>query len=137
MLVTPRTSAQTTLLRAVHERPGVTRAVVAHDLGMPSGFTAETVARLVAARLLSEEPAPPTGSRGRPTTLPWGHPGGPPGAGGAITQETWTVAVTELGGGQLTTVTTAHERDQEEVLAAVTAQLAVADRRFGPRVRGA
>jgi predicted NBD/HSP70 family sugar kinase len=137
MLVTPRTSAQTTLLRAVHERPGVTRAVVAHDLGMPSGFTAETVARLVAARLLSEEPAPPTGSRGRPTTLLWAHPDGPLAAVAAITQETWTVAVTELGGAQLTTVTAAHERDQEEVLAAVTAQLAVAARRFGPRIRAA
>src|ERR1700742_440247 len=139
MLVTPRTSAQTTLLRAVHERPGVTRAVVAHDLGMPSGFTAETVARLVAARLLSEEPAPPTGSRGRPTTLLRAHPDGPLAAVATITQETWTVAVTELGGTQLTTATGthAHHHDQDEVLGAVTAQLSVAARRFGARIRAA
>jgi predicted NBD/HSP70 family sugar kinase len=135
--VTPRTSAQATLLRAVHERPGVTRAGVAHALGMPSGFAAETVARLVAARLLSEEPAPPTGSRGRPTTLLRAHPDGPLAAVATIDQETWTVAVTELGGAPLTKVTTAHERDQEAVLAAVTAQLGVAARRFGPRIRAA
>ena len=92
-----RTTAQATLLRAVHGQQGVTRAALAQELGMPSGFAAETVARLVAARLLSEEPAPPTGSRGRPTTLLRAHPGGPLAAVAAITQETWTVAVTELG----------------------------------------
>jgi predicted NBD/HSP70 family sugar kinase len=139
MYVTPRTSAQATLLRAVHQQPGVTRAAVAHELGMPSGFAAETVARLVAARLLSEEPAPPTGSRGRPTTLLRAHPDGPLAAVATITQETWTVAVTELGGTQLTTVTGthAHDHDQDEVLGAVTAQLSVAARRFGARIRAA
>ena len=61
--VAARTTAQATLLRAVHGQPGGTRAAVAQELGMPSGFAAETVARLVAARLLSEQPAPPTGSQ--------------------------------------------------------------------------
>ena len=68
---------------------------------MPSGFAAETVARLVSARLLSEQQAPPTGSRGRPTTVLRAHPGGPLAAVAAITQETWTVAVAELGGARL------------------------------------
>ena len=137
MQVAPRTTAQATLLRAVHERPGVTRAAVAHELGMPSGFAAETVSRLVAARLLSEEPAPPTGSRGRPTTLLRAHPDGPLAAVATITQETWTVAVAELGGTQLSTVTGAHDRSQDTVLAAVTAQLGQAAGRFGARIRAA
>jgi len=67
LMTAPRTSAQTALLRAVHDQPGATRASISHELGIPSGFAAETVARLVAARLLAEEPAPPTGTRaGRP-----------------------------------------------------------------------
>jgi predicted NBD/HSP70 family sugar kinase len=132
-----RASAQATLLRAVHGRPGVTRAALAHELGMPSGFAAETVARLVAARLLSEEPAPPTGSRGRPTTVLRGHPDGPLAAVATITQETWAVAVTGLGGTQLTSVTGVHDRDQGEVLAAVTTQLSAAADRFGARIRAA
>jgi predicted NBD/HSP70 family sugar kinase len=135
--VTPRTSAQATLLRAVHGQAGVTRAALAHELGMPSGFAAETVARLVAARLLSEEPAPPTGSRGRPTTLLRAHPDGPLAAVAVITQETWTVAVAELGGTRLASVTETHDRDQQQVLAAVTTQLCALAERFGPRIRAA
>src|SRR6201996_4561739 len=137
MHVTPRTSAQATLLRAVHQQPGVTRAALAHELGMPSGFAAETVARLVAARLLSEEPAPPTGSRGRPTTVARGHPDGPLAAVATITQETWAVAVTGLGGAQLTSVTGLHDRNQDDVLGAVTTQLSAAAERFGARIRAA
>src|ERR1700761_2499532 len=111
--VAARTTAQATLLRAVHGQPGVTRAALAQELGMPSGFAAETVARLVAARLLSEEPAPPTGSRGRPTTLLRAHPDGPLAAVATITQETWTGGVTELGGARLTAASGAHDRDQD------------------------
>jgi predicted NBD/HSP70 family sugar kinase len=135
--VAARTSAQATLLRAVHGQPGVTRAAVAQELGMPSGFAAETVARLVAARLLSEEPAPPTGSRGRPTTLLRAHPDGPLAAAAAITHETWTVAVAELGGTQVVAETGRHDRDRDQVLAAVTAQLGVVAERFGARIRAA
>jgi predicted NBD/HSP70 family sugar kinase len=135
--VAARTSAQATLLRAVHGQPGVTRAAVAQELGMPSGFAAETVARLVAARLLSEEPAPPTGSRGRPTTLLRAHPDGPLAAVAAITHETWTVAVAELGGTQLVSETGMHDRDRDQVLAAVTARLGAAAERFGARIRAA
>ena len=133
----PRTSAQATLLRAVHGQPGVTRAALAHELGMPSGFAAETVARLVAARLLSEEPAPPTGSRGRPTTLLRAHPDGPLAAVAVITQETWTVAVAEPGGNRLASVSAAHDRDQDQVLAAVEAQLSELAGRYGARIRAA
>ena len=60
-----RTSAQAAIMRAVHGHPGVTRAQVAAEIGIPSGFAAETVARLVAARLVCERPAPSTGRRGQ------------------------------------------------------------------------
>ncbi len=101
LMTAPRTSAQTALLRAVHDQPGATRASISHELGIPSGFAAETVARLVAARLLTEEPAPPTGTRGRPTTSLQAHPDGPVVAVAAISQETWQVAAVQLGGTQI------------------------------------
>ena len=128
-----RTSAQTALLRAVHERPGATRASIAHELGMPSGFAAETVARLVAARLLAEEPAPPTGSRGRPTTALHAHPDGPLVAVAAITQETWQVTAVQLGGRQVASASGTHRRQEDQVLAAVGAELNALGARFGPR----
>ena len=132
-----RTSAQTALLRAVHDRPGATRAAIAHDLGIPSGFAAETVARLVFARLLAEEPAPPTGSRGRPTTSLRPHPAGPLAAVAAITQETWHVAAIQLGGTQLASVAGTHHRDPDQVLPAVAAELDRLSDRFGSRIRAA
>jgi predicted NBD/HSP70 family sugar kinase len=135
--VAARTTAQATLLRAVHGQPGVTRAALAQELGMPSGFAAETVARLVAARLISEQAAPPTGSRGRPTTLLGAHPDGPLAAVAAITPETWTVAVTELGGTRLATVSAPHDRDQDQVLAAVKAELGDVAGHYGARIRAA
>jgi predicted NBD/HSP70 family sugar kinase len=132
-----RTSAQTALLRAVHDQPGVTRAAIAHDLGIPSGFAAETVARLVSARLLAEEPAPPTGSRGRPTTSLRPHPAGPLAAVAAITQETWHIAAIQLGGTQLASVAGTHHRDPDQVLPAVAAELDRLSDRFGSRIRAA
>jgi predicted NBD/HSP70 family sugar kinase len=132
-----RTSAQTALLRAVHDRPGATRAAIAHDLGIPSGFAAETVARLVFARLLAEEPAPPTGSRGRPTTSLRPHPAGPLAAVAAITQETWHVAAIQLGGTHLASVAGTHHRDPDQVLPAVAAELDRLSDRFGSRIRAA
>src|SRR5450755_170853 len=132
-----RTSAQTALLRAVHDQPGATLAAIAHDLGIPSGFAAETVARLVSARLLAEEPAPPTGSRGRPTTSLRPHPDGPLAAVAAITQETWQVAAIQLGGTQIASVAGTHHRDPDQVLAAVTAELDGLSDRVGSRIRAA
>ena len=132
-----RTSAQTALLRAVHDQPGATRAAIAHDLGIPSGFAAETVARLVAMQLLAEEPAPPTGSRGRPTTSLRPHPDGPLVAVATIAQETWDVAAVQLGGTQIASGSGTHQRDPDRVLAAVAAQLNGLSDRFGTRIRAA
>jgi predicted NBD/HSP70 family sugar kinase len=130
-------SAQAAMLRAVHDRPGVTRAGIARDLEMPSGFAAETAGQLVRAQLVRELPAPPTGARGRPTTALVPHPDGPLVAAAGIAHESWTVTVAQLGGTMITTASGQHQRDQQQVLDAVTAELAAANRRFGDRIRAA
>ncbi len=132
-----RTSAQAAVLRAVHDRPGMTRAQAAAEIGIPSGFAAETVARLVADGLIAEHPAPATGRRGRPSTVLGAHPDGPLVAAAAIGQATWQVAAVELGGAMLAATARAHDGDQDRVLAAVAAALDRIRGRFGARVRAA
>jgi predicted NBD/HSP70 family sugar kinase len=132
-----RTSAQAAVLRAVHGHPGMTRAQAAAEIGIPSGFAAETVARLVAAELIAERPAPATGRRGRPTTVLGAHPDGPLVAAAAIGQETWQVAAVELGGAMMAATARAHDGDQGSVLGAVAAALERIRGRFGTRVRAA
>ena len=132
-----RTSAQAAVLRAVHHHSGVTRAQVAAEIGIPSGFAAETVARLVAADLIAERPAPATGRRGRPTTVLGAHPDGPLVAAAAIGQETWQVAAVELDGTMLASTSRAHDGDQDRVLAEVGTGLERIRGRFGARVRAA
>ena len=132
-----RTSAQAALLRAVHGHPGMTRAEAAAEIGIPSGFAAETVARLVATGLIAERPALATGRRGRPTAVLGAHPNGPLVAAAAIGQETWQVAAVELGGAMMAATARAHDGDQDRVLAAVAAALERIRGRFGARVRAA
>jgi predicted NBD/HSP70 family sugar kinase len=132
-----RTSAQAAVLRAVHDHPGLTRAQAAAEIGIPSGFAAETVARLVAAELIAERPAPATGRRGRPTAVLGAHPDGPLVAAAAIGQDSWQVAAVELGGTMTAATGRAHDGDQDRVLAAVTAGLERIRGRFGARVRAA
>ena len=57
------------LLETVHAQPGLTRAAAAQLLGIGTGAATELVARLAERGLLAEEPAPPTGTRGRPARL--------------------------------------------------------------------
>jgi predicted NBD/HSP70 family sugar kinase len=132
-----RMSAQAAIMRAVHGQPGVTRAQVAAEIGIPSGFAAETIARLVAARLICEQAAPSTGRRGRPTTSLCAHPDGPLVAAAAITHDTWQIAAVQLGGTKMAATVRPHQRNQARVLAAVTAELGTMNRRFGARIRAA
>jgi predicted NBD/HSP70 family sugar kinase len=132
-----RTSAQAAVVRAVHDHPGMTRAQAAAEIGIPSGFAAETVARLVAAELIAESPAPATGRRGRPTTALGAHPDGPLVAAAVIGQETWQVAAVELGGAMTAATVRAHDGDQDRVLGAVAAALERIRDQFGARVRAA
>jgi predicted NBD/HSP70 family sugar kinase len=132
-----RTSAQTAVACAVHDHPGVTRAEVAGLVGIPSGFAAETVARLVAGRLVCERAAPATGRRGRPTTSLHAHPDGPLVAVAAITHDTWQVAAVELGGTKVAATQRPHHRNQARVLDAVTAEFRQLSDRFGTRILAA
>jgi len=131
----PRMSRQAALLGLVHERPGVTRAAVARELGMPSGYAAETVARLVASSLLAERPVTATGHRGRPTASLHPHPRGPLVAVAAIAHETWRVDAVQLGGTSVASTERGHRRDERRVLRAVTDELDELDRRFGGRIQ--
>jgi predicted NBD/HSP70 family sugar kinase len=119
----------------VHAQPGITRAAAADQLGMPSGFAAETTARLTSLGLLTERPAPPTGTRGRPTTALHPHPDGPLVAVAAIAHETWQVAAVQLGGATLDSTSQTHQRDQADVLTAVSAALDALRGRYGDRIR--
>jgi predicted NBD/HSP70 family sugar kinase len=130
-----RASGAVAVLRAVHRSPGAERAAVARELTMTSGLITETVARLSGLELISEHPAPRTGSRGRPTTTLDPHPRGPLVIGVAIGQETWQIAVTQLGGTELVRVGRPHQRDAQQVLGAVAERLRVLRRRYGLRIR--
>jgi predicted NBD/HSP70 family sugar kinase len=130
-----RTSAQAAVMRAVHGHPGMTRAQVAAEIGIPSGFAAETVARLVAAGLIAERPAPATGRPGRPTTALGPHPEGPLVAAAAIGQDTWQAGVVELGGTKMAGTVRAHDGNRDRVLSAVAVELERILDRFGARVR--
>ena len=55
--------------------------------------------------------------------------------GVAIGHETWQVAVTQLGGTELDRVERPHQRDADQVLAAVADRLRVLRRRYGLRIR--
>ncbi|OLR94329.1 ROK family transcriptional regulator [Actinokineospora bangkokensis] len=96
------------VLRAAHDRPGLTRADAARLLGMGSGAVTEAVARLTAGDLLAEAPAAPSGARGRPTTTLVPHPGGPVVLAAAISHEGWRVDAVQLGGTSLTSRTGTH-----------------------------
>jgi predicted NBD/HSP70 family sugar kinase len=130
-----RGSGAVAVLRAVHSRPGIERATVVRELGLTSGFAAETMARLGGLKLLEERPAPLSGGRGRPTTTLHPHPGGPLVVAAAIAHEEWEVATVEIGGTVTSSVRRPHGRHAGEVLAAVGAELRLVRRRHGARIR--
>jgi len=154
------------LLRAAHAHPGLTRAAAARMLNISTGATTEIVTRLTAAELLSERPAPPTGTRGRPTRELTAHPSGPLVLACAISNEHWRLDVVQLGGESIATVGEPHagadvapdqDPDSAEqanlppspspstslstspadpVLAAIAAAVTRMRRRYGRRIRG-
>lgn len=128
------TSAAIAVLRAVHQDPETERAALVRQLQLPSGFAAETIARLGALELLTERPARPTGGRGRPTTTLVAHPHGPLVAVAAIAHETWQVAAVQLGGQTVSATTGTHRREPAAVLDAVAAGLLALRRRYGQRI---
>ena len=129
-------SRSAAILHAVHTEPGITRAALVRRLGVSSGLAADTVARLTAAHLLAEVPAPATGARGRPTQALVAHPCGPLVAVVAIADEHWELALIELGGRIAERVDVAHRRDWTAVRRAVRRRLALAARRVPGRIAG-
>jgi predicted NBD/HSP70 family sugar kinase len=63
-------------LELMRRRPVLTRRELARELGLASGAASDLLARLRAARLVAERPAPATGA-GRPTTVLHAHRRGP------------------------------------------------------------
>ena len=129
-------SRSAAILHAVHADPGITRAALVRTLGISSGLAADTVARLVSARLVAEMPAPATGARGRPTQALVAHPQGPLVAVVAIADEHWELALIELGGRIVTRADAAHGRDWTAVRRAVRRRLAGATNREPGRIAG-
>ena len=124
------------LLRAAHAHPGLTRAAAARMLNISTGAATEIVTRLTAAELLSERPAPPTGTRGRPTRELTAHPAGPLVLACAISNEHWRLDVVQLGGESIATASEDHASAPPElVLAAIAAAVTQMRRRFGHRIR--
>ncbi|MFG1926913.1 ROK family transcriptional regulator [Cryptosporangium sp. NPDC048952] len=127
------TTRSAQLLRIVHARPGVTRAEAARLIGVGTGAATELVGRLGAAGLVHEQPAAPSGARGRPTTALVPHPEGPLVAAVSITHEAWQVAAVELGGRVVSSTLGSHRGgDPSVVLGAVRGAVDA----LGPRVRG-
>lgn len=125
-----------TLLQLVHERPGISRADAARTLGIGTGAATELVAGLAAAHLVAESPAPPSGGRGRPTTVLGPHPNGPVVIAVSVTYGAWRAEAVTIGGGVAHSASAAHRGQPAERAMADLAH-AVDDlrRRLGSRVR--
>ncbi|MEU5790354.1 ROK family transcriptional regulator [Micromonospora purpureochromogenes] len=123
------------VLATLHRRPGITRAAMAAELRLTSGFATEITARLRDLRLLTETPAPARG-RGRPTTLLRPHPEGPVVLAVDLRQEDWRHAVATIDG-QLREVRHRSHRTREPatVLAAVRDSVEATRNRYGTRLR--
>ena len=128
------TTRSAELLALVHAHPGTTRAAAARHLGIGTGAAAELVARLSQAGLLTEAPATPSGSRGRPTKVLLAHPEGPLILAAAITHESWRIDVVELGGHTLATASDTH--DNTPMLPILEAAARDLRGRYPDRVRG-
>jgi predicted NBD/HSP70 family sugar kinase len=130
------TTRSTELLRIVHRHPGVTRADAARMLGIGTGAATELVTKLSRATLLTQAPAAPSGSRGRPTTVLLPHPDGPLVLALAVTHEAWRLDVVELGGATAASVSERHgDARWSEVRAAVAAAIKDLTTRYGRRLR--
>lgn len=114
----------------------MTRAAAARRLGVGTGAATELVTKLSRAMLLTQGPAAPSGTRGRPTTVLLPHPGGPLALAVAITHEAWRVEAVELGGASVTALSGRHAgATWAEVRDAVRAALHELRLRYGDRPR--
>lgn len=123
------------VLAQLRAAPRITRAELARRLELRSGAATEITARLRAARLLGEIPAPAQG-RGRPTTLLVAHPDGPLVAVAELRQDGWRAGVAALDGRVEILDGAPHDsREPAAVIATITGALRAAARRHPGRVR--
>ena len=114
--------------------PGATRAALAHDLQLTSGFATELTGRLRALSLLAEAPAPPQG-RGRPTTVLGAHPEGPVVLAVDVRMADWRYAVAGLDGRLLGVTAARHaEPGPRAVLATVRRTVDAVRAAYGNRL---
>ena len=140
-MTTPRSRADTRwhsvsqVLAQVRRHPGITRAALARELDLTSGFATELVSRMRQARLLTETPAPVSG-RGRPTTSLRPHPDGPLVLAIELRHDGWRDALVSVDG-QLHDARLHRHRDREPATAMTAMRRAVdqARDRYGHRLR--
>ncbi|GAA1694784.1 ROK family transcriptional regulator [Kribbella yunnanensis] len=123
------------ILTRVSREPGITRAAVAHELGLSSSSTTEVTAKLREVQLLAEVPAPSRG-RGRPTTLLRAHPSGPVTLVLDLRQSNWRSAVVALDGSFLSQDDRRHRtRRAQVVLGNLRGAVQEAQDQYGDRLR--
>jgi predicted NBD/HSP70 family sugar kinase len=122
------------LIALVRAEPGITRAVAAQRLGIGTGGATDLVARLKAARLIDEAPAPVRG-RGRPTTVLTAHPDGPLVLAVELRSDDWRLAVAGIDGTPRLLAQSRHDRaDHSGVFDTIARKLASACRKHAGRV---
>lgn len=123
------------VLAVVRRRPGITRAAMARELHLASGFATEITARMRQLRLLTEAPAPISG-RGRPTTVLQPHHDGPVVLAVDLRQEDWRHAVATVDGMLHEAQRHTHRRRQPTaVLREIRHAVDRARARYGERLR--
>jgi predicted NBD/HSP70 family sugar kinase len=123
------------VLAEVRGQPGITRAAVAHRLGLSTGSATEVAARLRDLRLLTEAPATPRG-RGRPTAVLRPHPAGPLLLVIELRHDDWRAELVTLDGEPSPFGAGRHAGGRPEPLLADLSELVrAARRRLGHRLR--
>ncbi|GIJ48381.1 xylose repressor [Virgisporangium aliadipatigenens] len=123
------------VLAALLRRPDATRAEIARELGLTSGFATELTARMRELRLITEVRAPVHG-RGRPTTVLAPHPEGPVVLAVELRHADYAVSVATVDGRLHGTRRRPHrQRRPEAVVQALRRTVGRARDRYGHRLR--
>src|SRR5262245_4347696 len=128
-----RAAGALSVLRLAHQRPGISRAEVARELGLGSGSASEIVSRLRDRSLLTEIAAAGAARRGRPSGLLVAHPDGPVVLAAEIAHASWRAAAVELGGRQIAEEHGRRPKDPEPALRTIRRALDSLSRRVGDR----
>ncbi|MCT2589857.1 ROK family protein [Streptomyces sp. N2-109] len=124
------------LLRAVHDCGATrTRSQLTRDLALTRGTASVLVAGLGADELLGEAPAT-AHTRGRPTQVPGPHPHGPVALAVDLREDSWELAVCELGGRAAVVENQPHDGTPDGALLPLAAAVRERLERLGPRVVG-